>query len=462
MKKLILFLFLVIWMTGCGGEEAEKAEGTETAQSKEMKKDMDEKAEEASDTDNLEDKGTDGKNNLGDMKVELSGKASIKEESVIIDGESNLLPGTFIYSSGVTDSGFASSNFINKAEVQEDGSFTFEFDGISKSTTVKLKLYNTKDETKKHYGENLEKVTGPQKYKTENHGEFEVKTEFYINADLPMPYTIPIEIPKWEKEPENYGDTNVWMEAKVDSDHRYLYFHGKSNLVEGTQVGGNLRKASGIIDAFSFGHTRVNPDGTFELRVPYHQLKQGMYMPIQVKPKNNSWDDFVSAYGEQGEKWKGNLVKNDKDDKYLEYIVEIDAPNFDPAEDVGLTVNEEEVKMQMPDHLLFDFDKSELKPEAKKILDKVIQDLQELEEGTDIQINGHTDNVGDSDYNQELSKERADAVWNYLKKNGDLNGLQVEKQGYGDTKPIASNKDEDGQEKNRRVEIVINPKETDS
>nr|WP_223280493.1 OmpA family protein [Virgibacillus halodenitrificans] len=116
----------------------------------------------------------------------------------------------------------------------------------------------------------------------------------------------------------------------------------------------------------------------------------------------------------------------------------------------------------MPDHLLFDFDKSELKPEAKKILDKVIQDLQELEEGTDIQINGHTDNVGDSDYNQELSKERADAVWNYLKKNGDLNGLQVEKQGYGDTKPIASNKDEDGQEKNRRVEIVINPKETDS
>ncbi|WP_060680045.1 hypothetical protein [Virgibacillus halodenitrificans] len=312
MKKLILFLLLVIWMTGCGGEEAEKDEGTETAQSKEMKKDMDEKAEEASDTDNLEDKGTDGKNNLGDMKVELSGKASIKEESVIIDGESNLLPGTFIYSSGVTDSGFASSNFINKAEVREDGSFTFEFDGISKSTTVKLKLYNTKDETKKHYGENLEKVTGPQKYKTENHGEFEVKTEFYINADMPMPYTIPIEIPKWEKEPEDYGDANVWMEAKVDSDHRYLYFHGKSNLVEGTQVGGNLRKASGIIDAFSFGHTRVNPDGTFELRVPYHQLKQGMYMPIQVKPKNNSWDDLCQHMESKGKNGKAISLKTIK------------------------------------------------------------------------------------------------------------------------------------------------------
>ncbi|WP_198023314.1 OmpA family protein [Virgibacillus sp. SK37] len=462
MKKLILFLLLFIWMTGCGGEDLVKDEDTETAQSKEMKKDMDEKTEEASEAENVDDEDGAGKNDLGEMKVELSGKASIKEESVTIDGESNLLPGTFIYSSGVTDSGFASSNFISKAEVQQDGSFTFEFDGISKSTTVKLKLYNTKDETKKHYGENLEKITGPQKYKTENHGEFEVKTEFYINTDLPMPYTIPIEIPEWEEKPDDYGDPGVWMKAEVDSDHRYLYFHGESNLVEGTQVGGNLRKASGIIDAFSFGHTRVNPDGTFELRVPYHQLKQGMYMPIQVEPDRNSWDNFVSAYGEQGEKWKGNLVKNDKDVNYLEYIVEIDAPDFDPAEDVGLTVDEEEIKMQMPDHLLFDFDKSELKEEAKKTLDKVIQDLQELEEGTNIQINGHTDNVGDADYNQELSKERADAVWIYLKKNGKLDGLRVEKQGYGDTQPIASNKDEDGQKKNRRVEIVINPKETDS
>lgn len=40
-------------------------------------------------------------------------------------------------------------------------------------------------------------------------------------------------------------------------------------------------KASDGIDPFFFGHTRVNPDGSFELRVPYHKVEKGMYMPIQ-------------------------------------------------------------------------------------------------------------------------------------------------------------------------------------
>ncbi|GAA1074041.1 hypothetical protein GCM10009576_099230 [Streptomyces rhizosphaericus] len=112
----------------------------------------------------------------------------------------------------------------------------------------------------------------------------------------------------------------------------------------------------------------------------------------------------------------------------------------------------------MPDDLLFDFDESSLKEDAKATLDDVIKDLQKLEDNTKIQINGHTDNVGEADYNLKLSKERADAVWAYLKENGEVSGLDVEIEGYGDTKPIASNKDEEGQERNRRVEIVINPK----
>ncbi|NAP01602.1 OmpA family protein, partial [Halomonas sp. MG34] len=126
--------------------------------------------------------------------------------------------------------------------------------------------------------------------------------------------------------------------------------------------------------------------------------------------------------------------------------------------DVGLTVEDEEVKIPMPDALLFDFDESTLKAEAKETLDDVMKDLQKLDENTEIQINGHTDNVGDPDYNLNLSKERAEAVWAYLEKSVDVTGLDVQIEGFGDTKPIASNKEEDGQERNRRVEIVINPK----
>lgn len=321
-----------------------------------------------------------------------------------------------------------------------------------------MSLYTGNDQTKEHYGEYLEKVTGPQVYITDTHGEFEVKTEFYVDVNLPMPYTIPIEIPEWGEKPDDYGEPEIWMEADMDSDHRYLYFYGKSNLVEGTQLGGNLRKASGIIDAFSFGHTRVNPDGTFELRVPYNKLHEGMFMPIRVEPRSNSWDDVVDVYGENGEHFEGELVVEDDEEQYVELIVEIDSPDFDTPEDIGLTVDDEELKINMPDDLLFDFDESTLKEEAKVILDEVIEDLQTLDEATQVEINGHTDNIGDPDYNLELSKERADAVWAYLEENGDVSNLEVKIEGYGETEPIATNKNEEGQERNRRVEIVINPK----
>jgi len=134
----------------------------------------------------------------------------------------------------------------------------------------------------------------------------------------------------------------------------------------------------------------------------------------------------------------------------------LDAPDLNPPEEVGMTV-EEEIKMQVPDDLLFDFDESALKKEAKETLDAILEDLADLEEGTVIHINGHTDNVGESDYNMNLSEERAHAVWDYMQEHGKVDALDVHIKGYGDTKPIALNEEEEGRSKNRRVEIVINP-----
>lgn len=456
LRKLLFILIIGLLITGCSkgtdttSEAEEKPGQVKETQDDDKEKDVEEDSEEA---DSAEAAGK-----LGDLEVKLSGEAMINKDQIKIEGESNLLSGTKVYSSGVNDDGFASSTFIDTAEVKDDGSFSFEFSGISKSTEVELKLYNNNEETAEHYGENLEKVTGPQKYVTDTHGEFKVKVDFYIDVDKEMPYSIPIDIPEWEQIPDDYGEQEVWMEADVESDHRYLYFHGKSNLMEGAKVGGNLMRESGIIDPFSFGHTRINPDGTFELRVPYHTLRKGMYMPIRFEPNKNSWEDIVDNYGEHGKQLTGELVEKDGEDQYAELIVGIDAPDFDPPEDVGLTVEKEEVKIQMPDDLLFDFDDSKLKSNAKDTLNDVVKDLQKLDDNTAIEINGHTDNAGDEVYNMELSKRRADAVWSYLKKQGAMDGLDVQVDGYGDTKPIASNKDKKGQERNRRVEIIINPR----
>lgn len=71
-----------------------------------------------------------------------------------------------------------------------------------------------------------------------------------------------------------------------------------------------------------------------------------------------------------------------------------------------------------------------------------------------IEISGHTDNVGTTDYNLELSKNRARSVCNYLIESGIYSG-RLEYKGYGESKPISANDTEKGRSENRRTEIKI-------
>lgn len=129
---------------------------------------------------------------------------------------------------------------------------------------------------------------------------------------------------------------------------------------------------------------------------------------------------------------------------------------MDAPEDSLVTEDDGELKIQVPDDVLFDFDKSDLKTDAKTTLDEVIDILEALDDGENVHINGHTDNEGDADYNLKLSKERAASVEAYLSNNGDLSHLNIEMNGYGETQPVESNEEEEGRAKNRRVEIVFN------
>jgi hypothetical protein len=71
-----------------------------------------------------------------------------------------------------------------------------------------------------------------------------------------------------------------------------------------------------------------------------------------------------------------------------------------------------------------------------------------------VSIEGHTDSRGNSDYNRELSKKRAESVKKYLIDKG-IKEDRLETVGWGPDKPIASNKKRKGRAKNRRVEFVI-------
>jgi OOP family OmpA-OmpF porin len=101
----------------------------------------------------------------------------------------------------------------------------------------------------------------------------------------------------------------------------------------------------------------------------------------------------------------------------------------------------------------FDFDKSVIKPEGRRILDQVAQKVQTMNLETLI-ATGYTDSIGTEAYNLKLSQRRANAVKKYLVSRGvDANHIYAE--GKGESNPIASNKTREGRAHNRRVEIEI-------
>jgi OOP family OmpA-OmpF porin len=101
----------------------------------------------------------------------------------------------------------------------------------------------------------------------------------------------------------------------------------------------------------------------------------------------------------------------------------------------------------------FDFDKSDLTPEAKAELDRAAKIMQDNPDVT-LELQGNTDSVGSAAYNQALGKRRAKAVFDYLQAKGiDPNRLKAVS--FGEDKPVASNTTAAGRAQNRRVDMVI-------
>ncbi|HEX2536472.1 MAG TPA: OmpA family protein [Chitinophagaceae bacterium] len=104
-------------------------------------------------------------------------------------------------------------------------------------------------------------------------------------------------------------------------------------------------------------------------------------------------------------------------------------------------------------NIFFDFNKAELKPESQSELDRVVQLLQD-NPTVKIQIEGHTDNIGNAADNGKLSESRAKAVVAYLTGKG-IGAGRLTFIGYGATKPIADNATEEGRAQNRRTGLKV-------
>ena len=118
------------------------------------------------------------------------------------------------------------------------------------------------------------------------------------------------------------------------------------------------------------------------------------------------------------------------------------------------------LSMNLSGDVLFDYDKTALKPEAEVALKKVAVVLSQFPESK-VTVEGYTDAKGSKSFNMDLSVQRAQAVKDWLVKNGGVLAANIATKGFGEDYAIAPNKNQDGTDNplgralNRRVSIIV-------
>lgn len=157
---------------------------------------------------------------------------------------------------------------------------------------------------------------------------------------------------------------------------------------------------------------------------------------------------LMVKYGTK-ELWLDVYAWNDGDG-YTITMIEKEAMQQQVKADTLL--NELNAKGHVPVYINFDFGKATIPANQISVVDEIYS-LLAGNPGLNLQIEGHTDNVGSADSNKRLSEQRAKAVVNLLVQKG-VAPSRLSAAGYGLDKPIADNSSEEGRAKNRRVELV--------
>lgn len=113
------------------------------------------------------------------------------------------------------------------------------------------------------------------------------------------------------------------------------------------------------------------------------------------------------------------------------------------------------IRLSIPGNITFPSGSAAIVTGFYPVLEDVAKVLNRYEK-TKLSVEGHTDSVGDANYNRQLSMKRANSVANYLQGTS-VDASRLQTLGMGETKPIASNKNAQGRQENRRVELRVIP-----
>jgi outer membrane protein OmpA-like peptidoglycan-associated protein len=131
-------------------------------------------------------------------------------------------------------------------------------------------------------------------------------------------------------------------------------------------------------------------------------------------------------------------------------ILPKDAKNGEIIHDIELTPTGQTIRLS---HLIFDMGRAAIKPESFQELDQLVA-FMKTNPKIEIQLEGHTDNVGNPKANLQLSQDRVEAVKKYLVKQG-IAKDRVQTKAFGGTQPLSTESTEAARALNRRVEMRI-------
>ena len=168
-------------------------------------------------------------------------------------------------------------------------------------------------------------------------------------------------------------------------------------------------------------------------------------------------ESVETQFEDMQEKQKVTEGKVGEQGKQIEQISQSAREALQRAQEAGVLAKGKIVFQQSfaEDRVRFKVNSFELTKDAKVALDEFAAKIKGLDKGVYLEIQGHTDDTGGADYNDQLGQQRAEAVRRYLAREHKLPLGRISTISYGDTQPVQANKTAKGRTQNRRVVIVV-------
>ena len=256
-----------------------------------------------------------------------------------------------------------------------------------------------------------------------------------------------------------YIDENVTIQRNEDGSGQYINkVTGVTLQVDAQGEGQYLDEKNKISFQISADGTGVYKDENDDVTITIAE-NSSTYTKGNITVKNN--DDGSGTYNDKA---KNLLIENDGKGKakiiFNGKTTEVDAKPLEKPEKFPKlkmvppvpSIEANSLLITLDSGILFDVDKYDVRPEAAEVLKNLATVLKEADIKA-FEIDGHTDSDASDKHNQILSENRANAVKNFLTSQGLTAEITIN--GYGESRPIATNDTPEGKQKNRRVEIII-------